>query len=124
MPPLKFSESSFLTIHQEHIIEVAALQSKNTVLWYHLLERSGSFVSYFSSLRIFHFFHLTYFYRQSPHSLHLYPHPLHKALCLILVRQSVLKGEKSAVVAVTVYPPTNDVDLVYFGLADDAGWLS
>jgi hypothetical protein len=42
MSPLKFSESSFLTVHQEHIIEVAALQSKNTVLRYYLREQ-GSF---------------------------------------------------------------------------------
>jgi hypothetical protein len=49
---------------------------------------------------------------------------LSKAAGFIDIRESWLQGEEGAIIAVAVYPAADNVNLVYFSLAYNAGRIS
>jgi hypothetical protein len=77
-----------------------------------------------SILNVLCFFHSISLQWESSHRVHLSPYPLYQAVCLILIYQSVLEGEEGAVVAMTMYPSADNINLVYLGLPDDAWRVS
>ena len=56
--------------------------------------------------------------------VYFYPDALGEEAALVVAGEGGLEGEEGAVFAVAVYPAADDVYLIYFGLAYDAGWLS
>ena len=59
--------------------------------------------------------------RQGAHGIHLGPDALHQKLRLLAIGEGMLERKESAIIAMSVYPATDDVDLVDLGLADDIG---
>ncbi|SRR6266496_1531298 len=60
---------------------------------------------------------------QSTHSINLGPDTLHQTLGFLLVSQNMLEGKEGTIIAMTMNPATDDIDLIHFSFADDVGRL-
>src|SRR5712691_126399 len=82
-----------------------------------------------NSLRSARFYHIlflicTHHNWCSPNGIDLNPDALSKAAGFIDIRKSWLQGKEGAIIAVAVYPAADNVNLVYFSLAYNAGRIS
>src|SRR6266700_7102580 len=67
---------------------------------------------------IFHLFFLT-LDGGSASSFYLMPYMISEQLHFLLIGKCVMEGKEGTIIAVTMYPATDNINLVNFGLADD-----